>query len=252
MPKKAGYLSEPSQRLGPQKMGAKLRQQRTAIDWPRIERQLYALRDCYQAQFHPVSVAADYGLVTQSEKLAGIKYLDSQLQGGITCLFMLYDLVNPGIERVIARLKAQDQVLHHQAALSYTPDFIAELGDDCIKQLEKFWLPKQLTDIELGTKVQEGFNRCLEKLKEPPHAPNQVAMFKLAKRCLDTIVSEFHAAGILDVCRECGNVLYLAHARKQFSSVDYEGRNCSANRRSRRLYRRSSRKKNPSDSSFSN
>ena len=68
MPRKAGYLSEPDQRLGPKKMAAKFRQQKTSIDWPKIDSSLCTLRSCYESEFRPVATAADQGLLTSAAK----------------------------------------------------------------------------------------------------------------------------------------------------------------------------------------
>lgn len=245
MPRKAGNLSEPDQRLGPEKMAAKFRQQRAKIDWPKIDASLVTLRSCYESEFRPVATAANQGLLTSHEKLQGMRYLDHELGGGVSCLFRLHEILQPGIVQIIARLRTQDQLLHELDALGRPNPYVEQLGVDSIAKLEKHWLPKQLTGIELGRAIEDAFDNCLKKLKEPPRTPNRQAhaVFKLAKHCLTVLVSEFRSARILDVCRECGNVFYPAHARKQFCSRDYEGRNCSVNQRRRRSYRTSRYKK---------
>jgi hypothetical protein len=104
---------------------------------------------------------------------------------------------------------------------------------------------RSLSPQERGRRFREAVEWCSRVVKDFKPGPDASAeiMHRLAERSLARILKELERLGILGICEYslCRRTFYPSKPNKRYCSMALEGRDCSANARSSRHYRKKSR-----------
>lgn len=218
MPKKAGYISVPEQRLAPAAIGKALRDRWKHIDRDSILQSRIRVSECWQSMNLPVITAERQGTLSQAEKRNAVFDFQRELWSAPAALELLC---------MVVFHEDQREQLRTIAITNEVP------------RPDEFTGPN-LSHGELGQRVQQAVHDCRERVDQlkTSRDGHRLIVSRLVEECLKRILAELRRLRILDVCRHCGEALYPAVPTKQYCSPDYEGKNCGVNARMRRRRQR--------------
>lgn len=200
MPRKASYTTHPDQRRAPAAIGERLRSRRE-----------------------------DLGLAELTLALGLL----------VSARMLLDDLPR----KVIFDDDCFDRPMDSLVALYRVVRFEETDPQHTVKQL---WdIPEKLTlapsDTELGRCFLEKLEGCLHGIPQTdvPH-DNELPhiVVRLFQGLFEKILERLRQQKIVGMCEYCSKPFFSASPKKRFCSVDYEGRNCSANQRSQKSYQK--------------
>jgi hypothetical protein len=215
--------------LGPAKIGAALRAHWLEIDREPLREAFDTLHDTFDSISQPARSLEQLGILSRHEKIGRVFQLASEVGAPVTSVFLLLNEVLGGFQLEALRAAAKQEGL--------PADALIEGG----QVLEHLGEPP--TDEDLGTSLQQAVENCIDSIKrgsESPTKSDKAIVARLAKTCLDRVLSELERLKILGVCAypNCGKTFFPSGRGKRVCSLEYEGRNCSNNFRSQRSYER--------------
>lgn len=222
MPRKANYVSRPGETRTPERISKAVREKCEKLNDEAIAGPLRRARKYLTGFSLPL-----HRLLLEAKKQGDLTSFSKperldRLPKPIAVVDAAYnEIIYPRLEEAVRQAVADKTLTGEEGQMIY----------------------QHLPDHQRGMRIQQTLEACIQLFgQESPSDPVQAAIWNACNEAHKVILKELARLEIVKTCAYCGKTFFPASPRKRFCSQDYEGRNCSANYRSRKSYQKNRKK----------